>query len=110
MNETLFFEALHLFNQGEFFEAHEAWEDVWRVESGPDRRTLQGLIQIAVALHHHSTGNIVGARSLLRRGRQNLAQCPAEFAGRNMPHFLQSIDEWQRALDAGADLPALPKL
>jgi predicted metal-dependent hydrolase len=43
-----------LFNSGHYFEAHEAWEDAWRVETGEIRRTLHGLIQIAAALHKAS--------------------------------------------------------
>ena len=44
-------------------------------------RFLQGLIQAAVAFHHHSTGNVVGAGSLMERARKNLAGCPEEFGG-----------------------------
>ena len=69
------------FNAREFYDAHEVWEDVWRESHGMEKRFLQGLIQAAVALHHHSTGNVVGACSLMERARRNLAGCPAEFGG-----------------------------
>ena len=46
------------FNAREFYDAHEVWEDVWRESQGMEKRFLQGLIQAAVALHHHSTGNV----------------------------------------------------
>jgi uncharacterized protein len=36
-----------LFNQGCFFEAHEAWEAAWLHEEGELRLLLQGLIQVA---------------------------------------------------------------
>ena len=29
--------GVRLFDAGLFFEAHEVWEDVWRVETGPTR-------------------------------------------------------------------------
>lgn len=38
-----------LFNEGKFFEAHEAWEAAWRVEQGFDRVLFQGLIMAAAA-------------------------------------------------------------
>ncbi len=38
-----------LFNEGKFFEAHEAWETAWRVEQGVDRLVFQGLIMAAAA-------------------------------------------------------------
>jgi hypothetical protein len=41
-----------LFDRGEFFEAHEAWEERWRVTTDEiERRGLQGLIQVAAAFH-----------------------------------------------------------
>ncbi|HEY2734587.1 MAG TPA: DUF309 domain-containing protein, partial [Polyangiales bacterium] len=41
-----------LFNDGRFFDAHEAWEDRWRAtHDDTERRFLQGLIQIAAAFH-----------------------------------------------------------
>jgi NTE family protein len=39
------------FDTGRFFEAHEVWEDAWRVESGSARVLLQGLIQVAAGFH-----------------------------------------------------------
>ena len=39
------------FNRGEYFEAHELWEDVWRELAGAERIFVQGLIQIAAGLH-----------------------------------------------------------
>jgi uncharacterized protein len=76
-----FKDGVEFFNRGRFFDAHEAWEEVWRDTTGPDRLWLQGLVQIAVALHHHSTGNLLGARSVLSRAIANLTECPDEFCG-----------------------------
>ncbi len=39
------------FDAGRYFEAHEVWEDAWRVEEGEARRLLQGLIQVAAGFH-----------------------------------------------------------
>jgi uncharacterized protein len=62
------------FNRGEYFLAHELWEEVWR-EAGnvQERLFVQGLIQIAAGLHHlqkHRTGPAVG---LLRKGLEKLS-------------------------------------
>jgi len=47
--------ALHrgclLFDEGRFFDAHDAWEEAWRVEGGAVRLLLQGLIQVAAGFH-----------------------------------------------------------
>jgi uncharacterized protein len=52
------------FNVCDFYEAHEVWEDLWQDYSGPDRRFYQGLIQVAVCLHHFGNGNTRGAKKL----------------------------------------------
>jgi len=102
--------GVRLFNEGEYFEAHEVWEDVWRAASAEQKKLLQGLIQIAVALHHHSTGNTMGARSLLDRGSRNLNGGPRDFCPLDIESLLREIRLWQTALETQAPLPAAPKL
>lgn len=52
------------FNDEKFFEAHEAWEELWHVEQGRDRTFVQGLIQVAGHFVHIKKGNWSGALSL----------------------------------------------
>lgn len=66
-------EGLLLFNEGRFYDAHEVWEDLWRVTEDPSLKTCyQGLIQAAVGLHHLGRGNLIGARSQLGKSIRNL--------------------------------------
>jgi uncharacterized protein len=102
--------GLELFNDREFFDAHEALEDIWRAAPGPEKKFLQGLIQVAVALYHHGNGNMIGARSVLRRGFRNLSRYPEGFGGIHLASLLGSVSDWQRALDEGTPVPALPKI
>jgi predicted metal-dependent hydrolase len=77
--------GLDLFNHGRFFDAHEVLEDLWRPlphHSSAQRRfrlQVQGMIQIAVAFHHESTGNHVGARSVLQRALRNIEGAERSF-------------------------------
>ena len=103
-------EGVELFNRAAFFEAHEALEDVWRAAPRPEKKFLQGLIQVAVALHHHGNGNLSGARSVLRRASRNLSLYPEGFGGIHSAGLLHSISDWQRALDEGTPVPALPRI
>jgi predicted metal-dependent hydrolase len=50
-----------LFNAAEFWHAHERWERLWLVAKDPERRFLQGLIQLAAAYHHVKRGTLRGA-------------------------------------------------
>ena len=71
MHSSEYLHGIRLFNRAAFFEAHEALEDVWRAAPESEKKFLQGLIQIAVGLHHYGTGNLVGARSLLGRAARH---------------------------------------
>jgi predicted metal-dependent hydrolase len=102
--------GIQLFNRQEFFDAHEVWEDVWREAEGREKKFLQGLIQLAVAFHHHSTGNLTGAQSLLRRAGKNLADYPEQFLGIRVTDLLESLAKWQAAASSGGSKPAFPRL
>lgn len=60
-------------DEGAFFEAHEILEAFWVSYKGDDRDFYRGLIQAAVALHHASVGNTVGAAGVAARARGRLA-------------------------------------
>ena len=102
--------GIRLFNAREYYDAHEVWEDVWRESHGMEKRFLQGLIQAAVALHHQSTGNVVGACSLVERARRNLAGCPEEFGGIQVAELLAALGEWRAELVAGEGVSGLPMI
>jgi|SRR5215470_10318505 len=103
-----FREGVRLFNSAQFFEAHEALEDVWRGALVRQRKFLQGLIQIAVAFHHHATGNQIGCRSLLERGIRNLEHYPDFYFGLELAMFRDEVEIWGKALESERPLPALP--
>jgi predicted metal-dependent hydrolase len=102
--------GLSLFNSGRFYDAHEVLEDVWRATAGPEKLFLQGLVQAADGLHHHSTGNLEGARSLLARAYRNLSPYPDSFGGIDLAALRQSLATWRLALERGAPLPPLPRI
>lgn len=62
--EPKYLEGIDYFNRCDFFEAHESWEDLWQEYQGPSRKFYQGLIQVAVCLHHFGNGNTRGAKKL----------------------------------------------
>jgi predicted metal-dependent hydrolase len=103
-------QGIRLFNQQQFFDAHEVLEDVWRDAPAAQKKFLQGLIQLAVALHHHSRGNTVGAVSLLKRAARNLEEEPRESRGIQVAELLHCISQCVGAIEQGMPLPSLPRL
>lgn len=61
------------FNRGEYFQAHELWEEAWRELDGVQRTVVQGLIQIAAGLHHLQQQRPRPAAELLRKGQTKLS-------------------------------------
>ena len=73
--------GIMFFNEGRYYEAHESWEDLWRGADPHARRFSQGLVQVAVGLHHRTHGNTRGGNSVLRRGMGNLETYPECYMG-----------------------------
>ena len=97
--------GVDLLNRGEFYDAHEVLEDVWRAAPEPERRFLQGLIQVAVAFHHHSRGNRIGFRSLLERAIRNLSSYPAHTRAWALTALFDNLTRWRGTLENGASPP-----
>lgn len=110
MKSDEYLRGISLFNNAEFFDAHEVLEDIWRAAPPENKKFLQGLVQVAVAFHHYSTGNRVGMRSVLERAIRNLAEPSGNFGRIQLASLLQSLERWREALDNNSPLPALPRI
>lgn len=99
---SIFHEGLKLFNEQEWFEAHETWEDIWVMASGPRKLFYQGLIQCAVVLEHVRRGNPRGVRSVWKTAQTKFVNLPAVYMGIDIHQLLG--DEYQ-AIKAILDLP-----
>lgn len=106
-----------LFNEGSFFEAHEVWEDAWRVAEGDIRQFLQGLIQIAAGFVKLQRGQPKGMMMLLDHGSEKLRGLAPADRDVEIGPLLEAVAAWRakaeqmiatgdRSFDAGA----LPRL
>ena len=89
-----FQEGIDLFNAGQFFECHEAWEYVWNRSEGDEKLAIQGLIQAAVAILHLERGNHQGAESLYAKARAKLDPLPDNFRQVAIAELRQSLGEF----------------
>lgn len=99
-------EGVELFHAGKFFEAHEAWEEVWRSTTPEPRDLFQGLVQLAAAFHHlHARGRPDVARRVLAKARRRLAGVV------DAQTLIAPLEEWDSWLATTAgEPPALPRL
>jgi uncharacterized protein len=91
------------FNSRRFFEAHEVWEEIWLVETEPEKTFLQGLIQVAAAFHHYMRQNPSGAESLLASGIVKLSRFPEQHHGLSIGELRTAAKQWARLLGEGTD-------
>ena len=98
-------QAVLLFNGGQYWDAHEALERIWRsVPDEEEAKVLQGLIQAAAALLHRERGNSHGVRVVGEAALEKLAgpQHPAvEFDVQRLR------GELEHALHDGGPAPQL---
>src|SRR5690606_33002088 len=88
--QAWFDRGLAAYAAGEYFDAHELWEELWRdAPAGFDRHFIQGLIQVAAAMHkvleHHKPKP---AARLLTRALDKLADAPSDYRGLDVTRLL----------------------
>lgn len=86
-----YLKGIEYFNDCEFFEAHDEWEELWADLQGDSRRFYQGLIQVAVCLHHFCNGNIRGAKKLYHSSIKYLEPYGPHFADLNVEKLIADL-------------------
>ena len=105
LERKLYLDGIQLFNEHEFFEAHEVWEDIWHMAYGLKHDFYQGLIQCAVALEHYRRSNPRGVVSLYRSYRTKFRDVPPVFMGLDVTRFLAEMREVLRPVVEADPLP-----
>ena len=93
-----------LFNRGLYWEAHEAWEELWLTLEDEPRLFVQGLIQVAAAGHKAFVQKQPrGCVKLLTSALEKLDRAPPDAYGvetrRFVPALHRLLDEAQRWLE-----------
>lgn len=93
--------GIELFNAGAWFEAHEAWEEVWLRCARQERLLVQALIHCAVAWHHAGQGNFIGAARQAEKGARKLAGYLPRRHGVQTARLYLELLEWLEAWRGG---------
>lgn len=107
-----------LFNDRHFWEAHEAWEAVWKRRPEESRIFFQGIIQLAAAYHLVVVKKRYGgAIRNLEKAKSKLELFPTEFLGVSVSDLLEAIGNAQAHLEslgpesiAGFDIRLIPSI
>jgi hypothetical protein len=79
--EALLRLGIDLYNAGHFWNAHEAWEEVWLESERGVRAFYQGLIQVAAGFVHVTRGRYPGSVKLLGDGIAKLERYEPAYLG-----------------------------
>lgn len=90
--------------------AHECFEAGWRVTRGDERRVLQVLVLWAAAIVQHERGHGGGARRLLARALERVAQISEDFALLDLDSLKTSvIESWGQIVSGEQVVPTWPQ-
>jgi ribulose-phosphate 3-epimerase len=100
--------GVELFNRGQFWEAHEAWEGAWMPRRGSDDADfLKGLVQVAAANYHYQRHNREGALIKWRDGAGFLRPYLPAREGLDLQALVSKVDELRAALEGSPSWPEL---
>ncbi len=100
-------EGIELFNQGRYWEAHEAWERDWMPDrKGPDSGFYKGLIQVAAGCLHYGRRNRRGAVNKWRSGAAHLRPYLPNHRGVDLASLVIDVDGYLDAM-SGTGWPDL---
>lgn len=92
-HDPRYLKGIELFNECDYFEAHDVWEELWADYQGPSRKFYQGLIQTAVCLHHFGNGNIRGAKKLYNGSRAYLEEYRPHHEGIDLDKLFADMEK-----------------
>jgi predicted metal-dependent hydrolase len=72
--------GLEHFRAGDYFAAHDDWEEVWRELNGPRRTFWQAMIHLVVGAYHYTNGNLRGCRGQWYKALQKCADLQQHYA------------------------------
>lgn len=85
-------EALELWQEGQFWEVHEALEPLWMRLSGLERELTQGIILLAAALHKAKSSPSGGWRNF-HKALRHLAPLPPVYQGIDVAGLIQEVTQ-----------------
>lgn len=105
-DEAAWVSGRRLFDEGAYWDAHEAWEAAWLEAEGTERRFLGGAILLTAALHKaRAMGSPRGGRRNYAKALRHLALVPDRYGGVEVREFEARV---HRALRDPSHRPLVP--
>jgi len=102
-----YLEGIRLFNNGEFWHAHEQWEICWLAAAQPEAAFYKGIIQAAAALEQWRRGNLRGLRLNYAKSRPKLVAVGPSMRGLDVTALIKAMDQFVVQGGPPAPLPQI---
>jgi uncharacterized protein len=99
--------GIQLFNAHQFWESHEAWEEIWLICDGIQAEFLQGLIQAAAALLKYQRNEFPPALRLYNTATGRLSLCPDRYMGVDVREFQRVLADCFSSVLSGKSEPLI---
>ena len=108
-------EAIDLFNNEKWYEAHDAFEDIWNDLVGDERQIIQGILQVSVSQFHLNKGNVNGAMILLGEGLGRIRNRVSEDLDIDLLLLCSNLESLLKKLHANiplnqTDVPSIKRI
>ncbi|MBN1301579.1 MAG: DUF309 domain-containing protein [Melioribacteraceae bacterium] len=90
--------GIDLFNNSDFFAAHDYFEEIWTDTTDDSKLFYQGLIQISVGFYHFVCGNYNGAFSQLSKGSEKLAKYQPVYFNIDIEKLIDDVEIFRKLL------------
>ena len=111
---TLLKQGINHFNRREFFNAHEVWEEFYRVTEVANRPFVEGLVQLAAAFRlFQDFAEIQGPVRMIYQALIRMENFQPEFLQVRVQELHQAAESWARiaeAQDRNVPLPSPPQI
>jgi len=96
-------EGIRLFNDGSYFQSHEAWEDFYQRAAESEKPIVEALIQLAAALRMRADfGEVKGPVRAARQALIRLENYQPAYLGVKVSTLMQAVAEWADASEKDA--------
>ena len=107
-------EGIELFNQGRFFDCHEALEGLYLETEDANKPFLEGLIQLAAAFRMFCDfGEVKGAVRMIYQALIRFENYQPAFLRVRVQDLCTAAEAWAKAAERGEDKPSassIPKI
>lgn len=108
--------GIGLFNNSDYFEAHDFFENIWISAPAGERLFYQGMVQISVGCFHLISGNTRGAVSQYNKGKTKLSGFLPSYCGIDLTKLCYDVEVIIKYIESGkaefcyTDMPRIEKV